>query len=156
MDPDAVTVIVSALSAGAGAGLQDTATNAVKDAYAGLKRLITDRYRVDVSPVENKPESQAKRDSVAEDLHYAGADEDVEVLEAAEQVIAAVAQHAPAVGPAIGVDLEKLRASAAVRIRGITATGTGVRGRDWVVGGDVDISGVRAGQPGMPADPPKR
>lgn len=43
MDPVTVT-IVSALAAGAAAGATDAATSAIKDAYAGLKRLIVDRY----------------------------------------------------------------------------------------------------------------
>jgi hypothetical protein len=156
MDPDTVTVVVSALSAGAAAGLKDTATNAVKDAYAGLKRLVTDRYLVDVSPLESKPHSEAKRASLAEDLQEAGADADVEVLEAAQRVIAVVAAHAPDTGPAIGIDLERLEAAASVRIRDVTATGTGVRGEDWKVGGDLDISGIHAGSPDGPQGPSPR
>src|SRR5690349_23355356 len=55
MDP--VTVVVSALAAGAATGLTDTVATAVKDAYAGLKRLLTRRYEdVDLAPVEKKPD----------------------------------------------------------------------------------------------------
>ncbi|MGI5146878.1 hypothetical protein ACQEVC_10915 [Plantactinospora sp. CA-294935] len=36
----AVEVIMAALAAGAGAGMKDTASAAVKDAYAGLKALL--------------------------------------------------------------------------------------------------------------------
>lgn len=36
----AVEVITAALAAGAGAGMKDTASAAVKDAYAGLKALL--------------------------------------------------------------------------------------------------------------------
>ena len=43
MDP--VTMVVAALAAGAGAGVKDTATAAVKDAYAGLKGLLAERFR---------------------------------------------------------------------------------------------------------------
>jgi RIP homotypic interaction motif len=43
MDP--VTLIVTALAAGAGLGLKDTASAAVTDAYASLKTLITRRLR---------------------------------------------------------------------------------------------------------------
>jgi len=146
-------VIVSAVAAGATAGMKDTAAGAVKDAYAGLKRLITDRYdAVDVTPVERRPESAAKRDSLAEDLQDAGAESDAELLEAARTVLAAVAEHAAGIGPALGIDLERLEA-AAVRIRDVAADGTGVRGRDWNVTGDVEISGVRAGEPEAAAGP---
>src|SRR5207253_2604035 len=41
---DPVTLITSALLGGASAGLKDTATQSVKDAYAGLKRLIHRRF----------------------------------------------------------------------------------------------------------------
>jgi hypothetical protein len=41
MDP--ITLIVTALAAGAALGVKDTASSAVKDAYAGLKALVTKR-----------------------------------------------------------------------------------------------------------------
>jgi hypothetical protein len=153
VDADAVTMIATALAMGAAAGLTDTAGAAVKDAYVGLKRLITERYHdVDVTPVEQRPHSLAKCDSVAEDLANAGAGEDVELLAAARQVIEAVYAHSPGIGSALGVDLERIRAEA-VRIHDVAAEGTGVRGRDWQVGGDVTISGVRSGNQATPPGP---
>ncbi|MBO0849309.1 MAG: hypothetical protein J2P20_07600 [Pseudonocardia sp.] len=41
---DSVSLIVDALAAGAVAGAQGTATQAVKDAYGGLKSLVTRRF----------------------------------------------------------------------------------------------------------------
>jgi hypothetical protein len=157
VDPDVVTVVSQALAAGAAAGLKNTAAKAVTDAYAGLKKLITGRYQdVDVSAVEKKPDSEAKRVSLAEDLAGAGAAGDVELLEAARQVIAAVNTHAAGTGPAIGVDLERVEA-AAIRIRDVTAEGTGVRARDVKVAGDIDISGIHAGKTTVePPGPSKR
>lgn len=146
MDP--VTVIVSAIALGAATGLTETATAVVKDAYAALKGLITGRYpQVDVSAVENKPKSEAKRDSLAEDLVDAGAGQDGELIEAAQQVIAAVKTHDAAAGPALGIDLERVEA-AALRIRSVTSEGTGVRVRQGKFTGDIDIGDVRAGGPG--------
>jgi hypothetical protein len=43
MDP--VTMIVAALAAGVGAGAKDTASQAVKDAYGGLKTMLAERFR---------------------------------------------------------------------------------------------------------------
>jgi hypothetical protein len=43
MDP--VTLIVSALIAGAASAAQDTASNVVKDAYTSLKTLLQNRYQ---------------------------------------------------------------------------------------------------------------
>ena len=42
MDP--VTLIVTALAAGAGVGMKDTASAAVTDAYTGLKALVKRRF----------------------------------------------------------------------------------------------------------------
>ncbi len=61
-------------------GVKDTAAQAVKDAYASLKKLIVGRYQRSVAGVESKPESTAKRDSLAEDLVDSGADTDAELL----------------------------------------------------------------------------
>jgi hypothetical protein len=146
MDP--VTVIVSAIALGAASGLTETATAAVKDTYAALKGLITGRYPdVDVAAVENKPKSQAKRESLAEDLVDAGAEHDADLVEAARQVIAAVKAHEAAVGLALGIDLERVEA-AALRIRSVTSEGSGVRVRDGKFTGDIDIGDVRAGGAG--------
>jgi hypothetical protein len=41
MDP--ITLIVTALAAGAALGVKDAASSAVKDAYAGLKALVGKR-----------------------------------------------------------------------------------------------------------------
>jgi hypothetical protein len=148
-----VTLIVSALALGASAGLQNTVTSAVSDAYAALKRLIGQRYsNIDVLPVERRPESAAKRESLAEDLHVAGAVGDAELLAAARQLIAQLGNQAPELAGAIGVDLEQVRA-AALRITDIESAGTGVRVRDSEFAGDIDISQVRAG-PGRPQPRP--
>ena len=156
MDPEAVSVISQAVAAGAAAGCKDTASHVVTDTYVAFRRLLTGRYqRVDVGPVEDKPDSPAKRDSLAEDLADAGAGGDAVLLEAARQLLAAINAHAADTGPVIGVDLHRLEA-AAVRIRDVAAQGTGVHGDGWKVAGDVEISGVRAGGPAEPLDPSGR
>jgi hypothetical protein len=149
MDP--ITVIVSALAAGAAAGLKDAAATGIKDAYAALKRLIADRYDdVDVTPVEKRPESEAKRRSLEEDLRDAGAGHDDLMLDAARRVIEEVRSNDAGTGAAIGIDLERVQA-AALRIRDVAASGGGVRVREGSFRGDIDIEGVRAGRP----DPPR-
>jgi hypothetical protein len=148
MDP--VSIVVTSLAAGALAGLKPTAEAAVKDAYQGIKALIRRKYgSVDVTPIENKPDSQAKRASVAEDLKEAGADNDTELLEAARALLELIRKSAPETGPAIGVDLEKVSA-AALRIREVDAEGTGIRVRESTFTGDIDIGSVRAGRPSNP------
>jgi hypothetical protein len=142
---DPVTLIVSALAAGASAAFKSTAESAVKDAYEGLKKLLFGRYKdIDVAPVEKKPESEAKRQSLAEDLEAAGATGDDELREAAQRLIEAVRAHDASAGAAVGVDLEQVEAEF-LKISDVSSTGTGVRVRHGTFTGGIDISGVDAG-----------
>jgi len=129
MDP--ITLIVAAVAAGVSAGLKDTAAAGIKDAYAGLRRLITDRFgAVDVTPVEKRPESEAKRRSLEEDLAQVGAGGDDEILEAARRVIDEVRKHDPGAAAAIGIDLDR-----SVVVGGSITGSTVVAGDRNVVGG---------------------
>ncbi|MGW5386151.1 hypothetical protein [Nocardia sp. NPDC003963] len=140
MDP-VTAVVVSAIAAGAAAGVSDTAAQAVKDAYLGLKDLLSRKYRgVDFSGLERKPESQSKQASLAEDLDDAGASGDAELGAAAVAVLRAVQQHPSQVG----VEVRDLVA-AALEISDIASTGDGVRVTDSEIAGAVQIAGVRAG-----------
>ena len=151
MDP--ITLVVTAIAAGASAALKSTAESAVKDAYQGLKRLISRRYEdVDVDPVERRPGSEAKRQSLAEDLDAAGAARDRELLEAAQRLVEAVRTHDAAAGPAIGVDLEQVQAEF-LRVSDVSASGTGVRVRHGTFSRGIDISGVDAGGGAAPDRP---
>jgi hypothetical protein len=151
MDP--VTLIVTALAAGASAALKSTAESGIKDAYEGLKRLIFGRYTdIDVAPVEKKPESEAKRQSLAEDLEAAGAAGDRELLETAQRLVEAVRKHDAEAGPAIGVDLEHVEAEF-LKVGDVSSTGTGVRLRHGTFSGGIDISGVEAGGGATPDRP---
>jgi hypothetical protein len=141
MDP-VTAVVVSAIAAGAAAGVSDTAAQVVKDAYLGLKDLISGKYRgVDVSGVERKPESESKQASLAEDLDDAGAAGDAELGAAAVAVLQAVQQHHPQV---VGAEVTGLVA-AVLEISDIASAGDGVRVSDSEIAGAVKISGVRAG-----------
>ncbi|MFD3427263.1 hypothetical protein [Nocardia fluminea] len=142
MDP-VTAVVVSAIAAGAVAGVGDTATQVVKDAYAGLKSLISRKYAdVDVSAVEKKPDSQPKKDSLAEDLDEAGAAGDPELGQAAAAVLGAVREHAPQV--VVGLDIDNLVAEA-LKVTDIDSAGDGVRVRNSTITGAAEFSGVRAG-----------
>ncbi|MEU2258441.1 hypothetical protein ABZ540_35335 [Nocardia xishanensis] len=136
-------VVVSAIAAGAVAGVGDTAAQVVKDAYAGLKDLLSRKYEdVDVSGLERKPDSDTKKASLAEDLADAGAAGDVELGSAAAAVLEVVRQHTPQA--VVGVDVAGLIA-AALTISDVASTGDGVRVSDSEISGPAQISGVRAG-----------
>jgi len=145
-----ISAVVAALALGAAAALREISAEAVKDAYAGLKALIQSRYtRISLAQLEEKPESTNRRGVVEEELAAAGAEHDEELLRQAKAVMDAVQRHAPQTAAAIGIDLEEVK-GAALRIADVIASrgGAGVRIRKGEFSGDVDISGVRAGQHG--------
>lgn len=150
MDP--VTLIVTAVAVGAAAGVTDTAKQSVTDAYIALRGLLTRRYReVDLAPLESAPESDAERQSLTGTLRAQGAGADAELVALATELISVVRAAGGEVGAAVGVDLEMVE-GAALRISGITATGTGVRVRGGRFSGDIEIDAVEAGA-GDPSHP---
>jgi hypothetical protein len=142
MDPVTVAVM-SAIAAGAATGLNETVAQAIRDAYGTLKRLIS-RRGVDVSGLENKPTAEAERNSLVKDLEGAGAGADPEVWAAAQVLFAALREHAPQAGAAVGIDLNGVE-GAALRIGTVESTGDGVKIKDGRFSGDVIIDQVRAG-----------
>lgn len=98
MDP--LTIIVAALSAGAAAAAKDTASQAVKDAYAGLKSIIQKRFADKSKPElvlkqhESDPETWEK--PLRKTLEDAKTDQDPQVLESAQKLLELVhpEQHA--------------------------------------------------------------
>jgi hypothetical protein len=89
MDP--ITLIVTALAAGAALGMRDTASSAVKDAYTGLKALVRKRLggRPDGELVLARHEQAPKtwRAPLMEELNQAGADNDSSLVAAAEALM---------------------------------------------------------------------
>lgn len=152
MDP--VTAIVMALALGAAAGLKDTAEKAIKDGYAGLKAIIQRKYaQISLGQLEEAPDSKARRAVVEKDLNKAGAEADDELLRQAKALIDAIQARAPEAARAIGVDLEDIK-GASLRIGKVFAADTGVRVKGAEIAGDIEITGVHAGQRGKP--PPKK
>ena len=104
MDP--ISIIVTALVAGAATALKPITEQAIKDAYAGMKGLIQRKYgRVDVAVLETDPASQARQAVVKEDLERTGAGQDEEVLREAKALLDAIQAHASNVPKAVGLDL---------------------------------------------------
>lgn len=88
---DSVTLIVTALAAGAALGLKDTASTAVKDAYKSLKAFAAKRLagRHDGELVlarhEEDPESWER--PLAAELTAAGAADDTDLVAAAQALM---------------------------------------------------------------------
>jgi hypothetical protein len=100
MDP--VTLILTALTAGAAASVKDTASAAIKDSYTGLKALIQRKF-------EGKPKAQAALIDYEEDpetyekplkkaLIEIQLDQERDILEAAQNVMNFVQPQQAAMG----------------------------------------------------------
>jgi hypothetical protein len=112
MDP--TSLIATALAAGAVAALKATAPTVIKDAYAGLKRILRDRYAAaqdSVEQLEDSPESQGRRAVVAEELATAGAASDPDILDQAEALIDLLRTHDPDAARTVALDLAGFKAS---------------------------------------------
>ncbi len=90
MDP--LTLIVTAVVAGAILGVKDVANQAVQDAYDGLKTVIIRKFgdKADledaIAGVEAKPDSKGRQITLQEELQSAGVDQDPKVLKKAKAV----------------------------------------------------------------------
>src|SRR5712692_2711178 len=92
MDP--VSLIEGALVAGAAASAKDTASQAVKDAYSGLKtllgRLFAERPKAQVILDEHEADPETYEKPLKKLLTAAHADQDTTLLAAAERVMTLV------------------------------------------------------------------
>jgi hypothetical protein len=89
MDP--ISVIVAALTAGAGAGLKDTASHAVKDAYGVLRELVRGRLRgrsvAQTVLAEHEKAPEVWKAPLSTELVAVGADSDQKILAAAQRLL---------------------------------------------------------------------
>jgi hypothetical protein len=89
MDP--VSVVLAALAAGATAAAQDTASQAVKDAYAGLKALVKKRFekkpQAEMALAEYENDQDTWEKPLQKSLVETGADQDEALVQQAQQVL---------------------------------------------------------------------
>lgn len=94
MAVEAIDVVVSALAAGAAAGVQDTATAAVKDTYAGLLTALRRRFgharteELTTLAQEHAEDPQTGRDRLTAVLATTDLASDDDVVSAARAVLA--------------------------------------------------------------------
>ena len=100
MDP--VTVIVTALTAGAASALQDGASAAVKDAYAQLKALVKVRFagrpKGELVLAEYEAAPQTWEAPLAAELSAAGAERNADLLAAAQVLMSLVDEEGTRLG----------------------------------------------------------
>lgn len=86
MDP--VTLIVTALTAGAASALQDGTSAAVKDAYARLKVLVSKRFagraKAEMVLAEHQNDPQVWQEPLSAELSTLGAGDDADLVAAAQ------------------------------------------------------------------------
>jgi hypothetical protein len=88
---DPVSLIVAALAAGASAALKDTAGEAVKDAYAGLKSLLKrklgDKQAAQVAIEKHEEAPEVSEKPLEAEMRESGVADDEEVVKAAQRVM---------------------------------------------------------------------
>lgn len=153
MEP-VTTTLLSAFVVGAAKGAAKVGEQAVVDAYAALKHIIIKSYEKaadlleSITSLEKKPDSEARRARVAEELQASGAIDDAKLVAAAEAVLDAAARSPSS--QTIGIDWEDVKAArlkiGAIRAR---AGAIGFRAARLEITGDVEIGDVDVGgQPG--------
>jgi hypothetical protein len=99
---DPVTLIVGALAAGALKGTSETATSAIRDAYAALKTALAARFTERQMPTtvledhEDDPEAYEK--PLAKKIQQAGAADDPRILELAQTLVQLTAHEGARAG----------------------------------------------------------
>jgi hypothetical protein len=142
MDP-----ITMALVAGATFILNGLATEAVKDAYKGLKDLLTGKLS-SLPNLEEDPADEDYRKAADKELQKRGLAEDPAVLRKAAELTQAIEREPKDQFAAAGIDISGLHAARDVIAKRLSAAG-GVRVKDVrAEQGSIDIQDISAGTPG--------
>ncbi|WP_327142761.1 hypothetical protein [Nocardia sp. NBC_01327] len=156
MDP--ITLIVAAVATGAAAGTGDVVKQAITDAYAALKRRISNDYGVvdaEVLSVESEPEEDLRRQLLAKQLTKVGAGEDEQLVAAAQELLNLVIDEAPQAAQIVGIELNRVDVGGDIEVIDVAVQGgSGVTATDVSTGGSFTISNVRASA-GEPPHPPQ-
>jgi hypothetical protein len=113
---EAITVIMAALVAGTSAGVSDTVSTAVRDAYSGLRdavrRRLTARTAGDATEATDVmlADPQGRHGQLAQALAESGAAEDVGLIAAAQDLLRLTDPDGAAAGKYV-VDLRESRGS---------------------------------------------
>jgi hypothetical protein len=146
MEP--ITIIVTAVVAGAAVAAKDVAAQAVKDGYAALKALIVRRFgeKADVAGaiegVEKKPDSKGRQETLKEELEAAGAGQDAELVRLAQTLLDLLKEQGLTTGPSYRTELHG--SGAIAQGTGAVAAGAGGVAVGGSVQGGIRLSDRRA------------
>ncbi len=100
MDP--VTLILTALTAGVAASVKDTASEAVKDAYNGLKGLIQQKFAgkpaAEIVLTEHEKQPDIWKAPLETQIKETQVDQDKEIIAAAQKLMTLVQPQQAAMG----------------------------------------------------------
>jgi hypothetical protein len=152
MEP--ISMILGALVMGMSAVAKDVGGQVVKDAYNGLKRLITDHYKRgnSIAALEEDPSSETQKKALQEGLQKAVPTQDPEVLQEAVRkakgLSQALAQVPPSALEAVGVRIADLQAlNARFADIEVTGSGTGLDIGTAKVEGDFTLGNIKVRGP---------
>lgn len=156
MEP--VTLIATAVALGALEGARETTKRAVSDAYLAIRNLLAKKYAAvgpEVSVLVKKPSDKARRELLAEELENAGAGDDQQLKELAQELLAAIEAGDSDAPNTVGVVLRRASAGGDIEVTDITVDGgSGVVAEDVRAAGSMRIQGVTARAPQEPPHPP--
>jgi hypothetical protein len=147
MEPILVT-IVSALVAGAIAKTKDVGSQAVMDAYEGLKGLVVRKLGKGgaVQSVEDTPDSESARSALIEALAKKDLQSDSELKDFAERLERAITEaKAAAVSGTGDIEIEAVRGGVNAIVNNLHATGRIKLGPVVAEKGNAEVSNLRAG-----------
>lgn len=156
MDP--ISVVVAAVALGASDGVSDTSKKLVSDTYEALRALISRKYSsvtAEVEGLEGEPEEELRRALLTKKLSEAGASDDQELADRAQNVLTAVTDHAPELPPSVRIVLRRTHVGGDIEVNDVAvAGGSGVFTEDLQATGSLQISGVAVqgfqGHPHLP------
>lgn len=142
---DPVSVITGAIIAGASVAAKETASSAVKDAYAGLKRLVADVYKIaSVAMLEKEPSKPLYREAVREEISSAHElTSDLQAVKFSIDLLNAISSEPKESLEGWGLVARHMEASADVILNNIFGTRGGVQ-TDTIVSkeGGIHISNI--------------
>ncbi len=144
---DVLDLIVSGLSAGAASASKETASALVKDSYAGIKKLISEKFgeKVSVEDLERNPSSENKRLSLKEDLAHVEADKDTALFEAVNKLISDI-KSVEGNAVVAGVNLSEIEAKF-LKIQNVkSGNGSAVNVNKAKISGGIDIRDIESGR----------
>jgi len=148
MDP--ITLIVSSLVAGAAAKAKDVASQAISDAYNGLKGLIVRKLGNGgaLQSVEDDPNSSSARAVLVEALAKKEIPLDAELSDSIGRLERAIEEVKQSTAPgAFDIDIEGVRGQVNATVENLIAAGRIKLGPVVATTGDAKVSGLRAGVP---------